>query len=277
MPGSPSCAEMMLYRQWQDCYGSLCAATALSTAGSGPEGANRPTLRGKSAPMRSPAMAIDKVIAPMLRVPLFCGLKPLQLTEIARQAERMAFRRGSVITEAGTLGDGAYLIVSGDAVRVPELRSGSAGADRTRFAHRRTRHADRPCVWRHCCRARPRALPEDPARPALYEQMQADPALADHFSSALVARLTQCRAGDAQDRPIACGARRYNPWLTARSRRTPSPCLAKPALKSKSWPKRKAPNSGGGVGREKRVMRIVPGGKPALASDVFRLDGGHYR
>ena len=30
-------------------------------------------------------MAIDKLIAPLLRVPLFAGLKPLQITEIARQ------------------------------------------------------------------------------------------------------------------------------------------------------------------------------------------------
>ena len=35
-------------------------------------------------------MAIDKLVAPLLRVPLFCGLKPLQLTEIARQAERIS-------------------------------------------------------------------------------------------------------------------------------------------------------------------------------------------
>jgi hypothetical protein len=41
--------------------------------------------------------------------------------------------------------------------------------------------------------------------------------------------------------------------------------------------KKKAPNPGGGVGRKKRVMRMMPGGKTGTASDVFRLDGGHYR
>ena len=63
-------------------------------------------------------MAIDKLVAPLLRMPLFAGLKPLQLTEIARQAERIGFRPGSTITQAGAAGDGAYLIVSGEAVRI---------------------------------------------------------------------------------------------------------------------------------------------------------------
>ena len=35
-------------------------------------------------------MALDKLTAPLLRVPLLAGLTPLQLTEIARQAERIA-------------------------------------------------------------------------------------------------------------------------------------------------------------------------------------------
>ena len=43
-------------------------------------------------------MAIDRLVAPLLRVPLFAGLRPLQITEIARHAERMKFRRGDVIT-----------------------------------------------------------------------------------------------------------------------------------------------------------------------------------
>ena len=68
-------------------------------------------------------MAVDRVVAPLLRVPLFAGLKPLQITEIARQAERLRFRRGQIITKAGQQGDGAFLIVSGDAACVerPEL------------------------------------------------------------------------------------------------------------------------------------------------------------
>jgi len=69
-------------------------------------------------------MAIDNVVASLLRVPLFAALKPLQITEIARQAERCSFRRGDVITTAGTPGDGAYLILSGDTETRPGPSSG---------------------------------------------------------------------------------------------------------------------------------------------------------
>ena len=136
-------------------------------------------------------MAIDKVVVPLLRVPLFFGLKPLQLTELAHRAERMAFRRGSTITKAGSAGDGAYLIVSGDAVRVPEpgsdaqpmpIEPGSLVGELAMLID----HVYGATVVAegrvHCLKI---------LRSSLYEQMQADPALADHFSSALVARLTR--------------------------------------------------------------------------------------
>jgi CRP-like cAMP-binding protein len=53
-------------------------------------------------------MAIDRLVAPLLRVPLLAGLKPLQITELARQAERVVFRRGDTITRAGEPADGAF-------------------------------------------------------------------------------------------------------------------------------------------------------------------------
>jgi signal-transduction protein with cAMP-binding, CBS, and nucleotidyltransferase domain len=63
-------------------------------------------------------MARDNLVALLLRVPLFSGLKPLQLTEIVRRAERQSFWPGDLLTKAGQPGDGAYLIVSGPAERV---------------------------------------------------------------------------------------------------------------------------------------------------------------
>ena len=71
-------------------------------------------------------MAIDKVVAPLLRVPLFCGLKPAAARRNRAPGRTHAFRPGQTITQAGTPGDGAYLIVSGEAVRMPELRSDDA-------------------------------------------------------------------------------------------------------------------------------------------------------
>ncbi len=169
-------------------------------------------------------MAIDKVIAPLLRVPLFCGLKPLQLTEIARQAERIAFRRGSAITQAGTPGDGAYLIVSGDAVRMPELRSdapepiepGSLIGELAMLID----HVYGATVVAegrvHCLKI---------LRSALDEQMQADPAVADHFSRALVARLTQ----------VALQMRRIDQLLAVRD--DPNPGDSAPAAEAKYLPR----------------------------------------
>lgn len=60
-------------------------------------------------------MAMDPLIAPLLGVELFQGLKPLQISEIARNAERIVFRAGDKITQAGANGDAAFLIVGGAA------------------------------------------------------------------------------------------------------------------------------------------------------------------
>jgi hypothetical protein len=39
-------------------------------------------------------MAIDALVKPFLLLPLFQGLKPLQLTEIVRRADRIIYRPG---------------------------------------------------------------------------------------------------------------------------------------------------------------------------------------
>ena len=136
-------------------------------------------------------MAIDKMIAPLLRVPLFAGLRPLQITEIARQAERVAFRSGSSIIEAGKTGDCAYLIVSGDAVCRPEpgsaappqpVEPGSLVGELAMLIDHTHRVTVVAAGRVHCLKI---------TRSALYQQIEADPALADHFTGLLTARLTQ--------------------------------------------------------------------------------------
>lgn len=136
-------------------------------------------------------MSIDKVIAPLLRVPLFAGLTSMQLAEIANHTERITFRRGTTITEAGAPGDGAYLIVAGDAVCKSERPSaippqpielGSLIGELAMLVdhiYGVTVVADGRV---HCLKI---------LRAALYQQMEADPELADHFSSLLAARLNQ--------------------------------------------------------------------------------------
>jgi CRP/FNR family cyclic AMP-dependent transcriptional regulator len=63
-------------------------------------------------------MSLHALVAPLRRVPLFSGLAPLQITEIARRAERIVFQPGETIVREGRAGAAAFLLVSGDAVRV---------------------------------------------------------------------------------------------------------------------------------------------------------------
>ena len=136
-------------------------------------------------------MAIDRLVAPLLRVPLFAGLKPLQLTELARQAERVKFRRGDVITKAGGPGDGAYLIVSGLAEHVepsdPEtatgpIEPGSLVGEMAMLVE----HAYRATVI-----ARDRVLCLKITRAAVFGQMLEDAALARHFERRISERLSR--------------------------------------------------------------------------------------
>ena len=60
-------------------------------------------------------MTIDDVVASLMRVPIFAGLKPEQIEAIARRAGRCTFECGETIIEAGDAGEAAYLVLDGDA------------------------------------------------------------------------------------------------------------------------------------------------------------------
>ena len=49
-------------------------------------------------------MAIDALVKPFLLLPLFQGLKPLQLTEIVRRADRIIYRPGDILIEEDQVG-----------------------------------------------------------------------------------------------------------------------------------------------------------------------------
>lgn len=63
-------------------------------------------------------MAMDALVKPFLHLPLFKGLKPLQLTEIVRRAGRIVYKPGDILIEEDQVGDGAIVIVSGEAIRL---------------------------------------------------------------------------------------------------------------------------------------------------------------
>jgi signal-transduction protein with cAMP-binding, CBS, and nucleotidyltransferase domain len=139
-------------------------------------------------------MALDKVVAPLLRQPLFAGLKPQQLTEIARHAERVKFRDGDVITQAGSPADGAYLIVSGEAERQPQ----SGSFDLAERVEEGSLIGELGMLMEHTYGvtvvARGRVHCLKIAREAMLEQMREDEALARHFRLLIEGRLTQAAA-----------------------------------------------------------------------------------
>lgn len=139
-------------------------------------------------------MAIDQLVRPLLGIELFQGLKPLQITEIARRADRIVFRPGDVIVAEDTTGDAAILIIAGDAARVSgpgiggdvePVSPGSLVGEMAMLVD--TLHSSTVVA-----RSAVRALRI--SRAELHEQMEADPALAEHFVARISGRLTRLAA-----------------------------------------------------------------------------------
>lgn len=63
-------------------------------------------------------MSMDAVSAHLVRLEIFQGLKPLQITEIARHAERVVYKPGQLLIEDGRMGDASIIVVGGEAVRI---------------------------------------------------------------------------------------------------------------------------------------------------------------
>ena len=70
-------------------------------------------------------ISADHILRQLSQVSLFQGLTPLQISGIARRAERVIYNPGAMIIEENAEGDAAVLIISGQTVRVsgPELTS----------------------------------------------------------------------------------------------------------------------------------------------------------
>lgn len=131
-------------------------------------------------------MAIDALVAPLLRVPLFEGLKPLQLTEIARRADRVVFRPGDVIT-GGDKNDAAVLIVSGEVVRKSEDEDQEAVPAGALLAEMAMLVEPEEPTSTFVARTIVRAL--NIRRTEMLEQMTEDPTLAEHLADKIAGRL----------------------------------------------------------------------------------------
>jgi CRP-like cAMP-binding protein len=139
-------------------------------------------------------MAIDALVAPLLRVRLFQGLQPLQLSEIARRCERVMFRAGDVITEAGVEADAAILIVAGPTERsLDGTLSGACEAiEPGSLVGEMAMLIDHVYGSTVVARGPVKALRI--TRAGMLEQMEADRSLAEHLVAQISGRLTSVAA-----------------------------------------------------------------------------------
>ncbi len=135
-------------------------------------------------------MAIDAIVQPLLKLEIFDGLKPLQITEIVRRAYRVVYKPGDVILQEGAVGEGAIVIVSGDAVRLsgpgdePAAMPIPAGSILAELAMLVEQVHSSTII----ARGQVRALRI--AREDLHQLMAEDTKLADHFTQRVTARLS---------------------------------------------------------------------------------------
>jgi CRP-like cAMP-binding protein len=134
-------------------------------------------------------MSADALAAPLLRVALFQGLKPLQLTEIARRAERIVFKDGDIITTEGTAGDAAMLIVTG----VAQITGSGEQDTQTSRVEEGSLIGEMAMLIEHDYGATVRAAGQVRAlkitRAQMHAHMLRDPSLAEHLTSLITERL----------------------------------------------------------------------------------------
>ncbi len=142
-------------------------------------------------------MSISVLARQLMSQEIFRGLTPLQLTEIVRQAERVVYRPGQSIIEAGHLGDAAVVVIAGDAIRFPEAGSGQ-GAVRAEALPVGAMLSELAMLVDHehgatvIAHTTVRALRI--TREGLKRQMLDDPQLADHFVERIAERLSRVAA-----------------------------------------------------------------------------------
>ncbi len=134
-------------------------------------------------------MALDLIGDRLQRLDVFRGLAPEQIERIARDAERLIFRNGQKILDAGSDGEGAVIIISGYATALADADAGldafeiEAGAMLGETAML-TEHQFRVTV---VAAGDVRAVRIN--RAALLAHMHEDPTLAEHLHGRLTSRL----------------------------------------------------------------------------------------
>lgn len=134
-------------------------------------------------------MAIDALVKPFLLLPLFQGLKPLQLTEIVRRADRIIYRPGDVIIEEDKPGEAAIVIISGEAIRITGLLPGAAADPIAEGSMISELAMLVETVHSATILARTTVKALRLTRTEMHEAMADDPKLADHLTQKITLRL----------------------------------------------------------------------------------------
>ena len=134
-------------------------------------------------------MAIDILVRPLLSLPIFHGLPTHRLEDIARSAERITYRPGTVIAAENATSDAAIIIISGTCIRLndesgsfqgEELSPGSMIAELAMLID---------IIHPSTVMARDNVRAMRLTRHHTLGMMQRDPMLAEHFSARVLARL----------------------------------------------------------------------------------------
>jgi CRP-like cAMP-binding protein len=133
---------------------------------------------------------MDALVRPLLNVPLFQGLKPLQLSEIARRADRIVYKPGDVIVTAHAGSDAAVLVVSGEAVRTegPGMMEKEEAVPQGALISELMMLIETESTSTVVARTAVKALRI--TRSEMLALMAEDPSLADHFIDKISGRLS---------------------------------------------------------------------------------------
>jgi CRP-like cAMP-binding protein len=134
-------------------------------------------------------MAIDALVKPFLLLPLFQGLKPLQLTEIVRRADRIIYRPGDIIIEEDQVGEAAIVIVSGEAVRISDSENSETATAIAEGSMIGELAMLVETVHSSTIIARGTVKALRITRTEMHALMAEDPQLADHLTQKITARL----------------------------------------------------------------------------------------
>jgi CRP-like cAMP-binding protein len=140
-------------------------------------------------------MALETNAELLGRVPIFQGLQPEQLTAIAGCGREVHFEQGSAVLSAGEHGHAAFLILSGSVAPEPfeDTQNPPEFLGYGTFLGELAMLVETTFSINVLARWQVRAMALD--RSAMQTVMEADPAIAFHFSNKLIERL-RLLAGD---------------------------------------------------------------------------------